>query len=155
VRPGGSESVEIPASEGGRVDCVGSYIVIGRLCRTHLSVTMAWTDVKWLTQADVRRLAQEARTAASLPTEQAPQSASSVDILEAEAGPLVQAVALELRLLSPEGRPRGVSREELARRTREASGGKFPMFSLPTLDRAIRLAWPPRHRKRRAKAHQT
>ena len=112
VRPGESEPVEIPFNEGGRVDCKKSRIVIGGLCTTYLSVTMKWPDVERLAQADVRRLAQaeverlarEASDAATsaAPPKQAPQGASNADILEAEAGPLVKAVALELRRHFPE-----------------------------------------------------
>ena len=46
LRPGESEPVEIPSSEGGKVDCKKSRIVIGRLCTTYLNVTMKWPDVE-------------------------------------------------------------------------------------------------------------
>lgn len=152
VRPGESEPVEIPFNEGGRVDCKKSRIVIGRLCTTYLNVTMKWPDVERLAQADVRRLAQaeverlalEATQSATsaAPPKQAPQGASNADILEAEAGPLVKAVALELRRHFPEGRPRGLTRDKLMQGVHKKSGGKIDVFSPATLDRALALAWP-------------
>jgi hypothetical protein len=76
VRPGESEAVEIPFNEGGRVDCKKSRIVIGRLCTTHLSVTMMWPDVERLAHADFERQLREAETPGSPPLKQAPESAS-------------------------------------------------------------------------------
>jgi hypothetical protein len=113
---------------------------------------MKWVDAKRLAQVDVERLAQEARFAASLPTEQVPQSASNADILEAEAGPLVKAVASELRRHFPEGRPRGLTRDKLMQCVHKKSGGKIAVFSPATLDRAVALAWPRAKRSRAPKA---
>ena len=161
VRPGESEPVEIPFNEGGRVDCKKSRIVIGRLCTTYLSVTMKWTDVERLAQVDVRRLVQadaerlarEASEAASsaAPPKQAPGGASNADILEAEAGPLMRAVASELRRLFPKERP-ALRNDELMERVRKEAGGTLGVFSLRTLERAIALAWPRPKRQRAPKA---
>ena len=78
VRPGESHPVEIPSSEEGEIDCVDSRIGEGVLLTTYQTVTIAWDDVRRLTQPSTR------------------DGASDADILEAEAGPLVKAVALEL-----------------------------------------------------------
>jgi hypothetical protein len=75
VRPGESEPVEIPFNEGGRVDCKKSRIVIGRLCTTHLSVTIKWPDVERLAQADFDRQWRKAEQSGSPTSEQGPQIA--------------------------------------------------------------------------------
>jgi hypothetical protein len=152
VRPGDRGPVEIPATAGGRIDFVASAVGHGALFTTYRNVTLAWADVKRLAQADFERELRKASTPASPPTEQAPQSASSADILEAEAGPLVQAVELELRRHFPEGRPRGLTREKLMLFVHKKSGGKIDVFSLATLDRARELVWPRAKRSRAPKA---
>jgi hypothetical protein len=149
---GESESVEIPLNEGGRVNCKKSCIVIGRLCRMYHDVTVNWVDVKRLTQVDVTRLAEEARMAASFPTEPARQTPSSTDVLEAKVGPLVKTVALELRHHFPEGRWRGLTRDELALYVHKKSEGKIAVISPATLDRAVALAWPRSEPSRAPKA---
>jgi hypothetical protein len=154
VRPGESEPVEIPLNERGRIDCVTSRVVVGRLLTAYHSVTMKWADVKRLTQADVRRLTQEARGAAASatpPPNEAPQAASNADIFEAEAGPLVRALALELRRLFPKGRP-ALRNGELMERVEKEAGDQLGVFSPRTLERAIALAWPRAKRQRALKA---
>jgi hypothetical protein len=152
MRPGDSGPVEIPATEGGRVDFVSSAVGHGALFTTYRNVTVAWADVERLAQADFERELRKASTPASPPTEQAPQSASSADILEAQAGPLVQEVALELLRHFPEGRPRGLTRDKLMQCVHKKSGGKIGVFSPATLDRALLLAWPRAKRSRAPKA---
>jgi hypothetical protein len=77
VRPGDSGPVEIPATEGGRIDFVASAVGHGALFTTYRNVTLAWADVERLAQADFERELRKASTPASPPTEQAPQSTSS------------------------------------------------------------------------------
>jgi hypothetical protein len=155
VRPGENEPVVIPANEG-RIDFAASHVVTGPF-KWFRSVTMAWSDVKRLAQADVEllaqtdiellaqaadeRLAQAARTPASPPTQQAPQSASSgVDTLVAEApvddsSALVIAVASELSRLFPDGRP-AMQLEELLEYVRKTAGERLGHFEKTTLSRA-------------------
>ncbi len=151
LRPGESEPVEIPFNEGGRVDCKKSRIVIGRLCRPHESVTMRWADVERLAQADFERELLKASSPASPPTEQAPQGASNADISDAEAGPLLRAVASELLRLFPKGRP-ALRNDECMERVKKEAVGTLGVFSLRTLERAKALAWPRPKRQRAPKA---
>ena len=74
--------------------------------------------------------------------EQALECDPNADILEAEEGELVKTVALELRRHFPESSPRAMKRKDLVLYVYKESGGKISMFSLATLDRAARLAWP-------------
>jgi hypothetical protein len=156
VRPGETRPVEIPAGESGKLDCVASCIGDG-LFTTYERVTIAWADVEQLAQADVKRLVQEASTRASAPPKQAPQGASNAAILEAKAGRLVKAVALELRRQYPNGRPaRRVS--QLLEDVKEKAGKRLGVFEKRTVERAIPLAWPRAegHRApKAAKARQT
>jgi hypothetical protein len=79
IRPGEREPVEIPSNEGGRLDCVGSRLVLGRLLTLYESVIIKWDDVKRLTQTDVdeqTRVARNEAAAAAPPPKQAPQNAS-------------------------------------------------------------------------------
>jgi hypothetical protein len=154
VPAGKTKAVEISPSERGEIDCSASRIGVGTLLTTYRSVTIAWADVKRLAQADVERLAREAREAATsaAPAKEAPQGASNSDILGAEAGPLVKAVALELRRHFPESRPSGFTRDKLMHYVHEKSEGKIDIFSPATLDRAIELAWPRAKRSRAPKA---
>jgi hypothetical protein len=144
-RRGESEPVEIPFSEDGQIDCAGSCIGEGTLLTTYRTVSIAWVDVKRLAQADVNRLAQEAKETAALdalPMERASQGALDADILEAKAGPLVEEVALALRHEFGERRPRGLIREKLMLWVHQKSEGRIDVFSPATLDRAVALAWP-------------
>jgi hypothetical protein len=136
--PGEPEPVEIPPGEGGKIDCVASRVGEGTLLTTYRSVTIAWDDVKRLAQADVERLAKEAQTPPAPP----PKQARNRPLIAAEAGPLVKAVALELRRHFPEDRPRGLTRDKLMLYVYAQAGGKIDVFSPATLDRAIALAWP-------------
>jgi hypothetical protein len=91
VRAGENEPVEIPFSETGPINCESSRIGDGMFTLWR-DVMMRWEDAKRLTQIDVNRLLQKAQTPPS-----AREGTSNADILEAGAGPLVKAVALELR----------------------------------------------------------
>jgi hypothetical protein len=146
VRAGESEPVEIPFSESGPIDCESSRIGDG-MSTLWREVMMRWEDAKLLTQIDVNRLLQKAQ-----PPPSARKRTSNADILEAEAGPLVKAVALELRRHFPEGRPRGLTRDKLMQCVHKKSGGKIAVFSPATLDRAVALAWPRAKRSRAPKA---
>jgi hypothetical protein len=75
VRPGETEPVEIPAYEGGSLDCEDSCVVIGDLCTTYRSVTLKLADLEWLAQAQdkLERQALHASEAAS----SAPQPAAN------------------------------------------------------------------------------
>jgi hypothetical protein len=146
VRVGEREPSEIPLSETGPIDIETSRIGDGMFTLWR-DVMMRWDDVKRLTQADVNRLLQKARTPPS-----ARGGASNADILEAEAGPLVKAVALELRRHFPEGRPRGLTREKIMLRVCNEAGERTDWFSPATLDRAIALAWPRAKHSRAPKA---
>jgi hypothetical protein len=64
VRPGETEPVEIPADEGGSLDCEDSCVVIGDLCTTYRSVTLKAADLEWLAQAQ-DKLERQARGVAS------------------------------------------------------------------------------------------
>jgi hypothetical protein len=86
VPPGEGEPIEIPPSEGGRVDCKKARIVIGRFCTTFLNVTMKWADVKRLAQADFERQLLEAESPSSPPlksTRSASGSANAPNISSA------------------------------------------------------------------------
>jgi hypothetical protein len=140
VRPGEIGSVEIPANETGKLDCVASLIG-DRLFTAYQAVTIAWGDVEWLAQADVSRAAQDSSTHASPPQNQAPRSASNADIFEARVGRLVKAVALELRRHYPDGRP-APKVSQLMKDVKEKAGKRLGVFEKRTLERAIALAWP-------------
>jgi hypothetical protein len=146
VRVGESEPVEIPFSEIGPIDCESSRIGDGLLTLWR-DVTMRWDDVKRLAQVDVERLLQKTQ---KLPS--ARDGASNADILEAEDGPLVKEVALQLRRLFPEGRPRGMTREQIMLHVCKVLRKRTDWFSPATLDRAIALAWPRAKRSRAPKA---
>jgi hypothetical protein len=147
VRPGESESVEIPSSEGGRIDCIESRVGEGGLFTTYHSVTMKWYDVERLAQADFERLvARETREAAS----SAPQQ-NEIPSDFRESISLTRAVAVKLRQLHPDGPPLGLPRKDLANQVREAAGATIGTFGLTTLDRARALAWP---RPKRGKRQQ-
>ena len=68
-----------------------------------------------------------------------------------EAGPLLRAVASELRRLFPKGRP-ALRNDERMERVKKEAGGTLGVFSLRTLERAIALAWPRAKRQRAPKA---
>jgi hypothetical protein len=146
VRAGESEPVEIPFSETGPIDCEGSRIGDGLLTLWR-DVMMRWEDAKQVAQLDVNRLLQKAQTPPS-----SRDGASNADILEAEAGPLVKAVALVLRRIFHEGRPRGLTRNKIMLRVCKEAGERTDWFSPSTLDRAVALAWPRPKRSRVPKA---
>ena len=150
--PGSHESVEIPASEAGNhwLDCPGSRIFRGRgpgrrrLMDYH-SVQVRKTDVERLVAeaGGNQAAASEAQEADTKPQATAPDAQ--------EAGPLMRAVASELRRLFPKGRP-ALRNDELMERVRKEAGGTLGVFSLRTLERAIALAWPRPKRQRAPKA---
>jgi hypothetical protein len=74
MRPGEPEPVEIPAHEGGSLDCDESWVVIGDLCTTYRGVTLRLADLEWLAQAQdkLERQALQASEGAS----SAPQAAA-------------------------------------------------------------------------------
>ena len=130
IRPGENQPIVIPANEG-RIDFATSRVVTGPFTWFQ-SVTMAWSDVKLLAQADVDRQARETRTV----TKQTQ----------------VSMWAAELRRQFPEGPPAGWTRTKLEREVRKKSGGKLEMISLATLDRARKEAWPRAKSERASKA---
>jgi hypothetical protein len=75
VRPGETEPVEIPAHEGGSLDCEDSCVVIGGLCTTYRSVTLKVADLAWLAQAQ-DKLEQQALQASEAASS-APQAAAN------------------------------------------------------------------------------
>jgi hypothetical protein len=149
VRPGESEPVEIPFNEGGRVDCKKSRISVGRLCATHLSVTMKWSDVERLTQADVavERLLREADAPAPR-DESNPASAQEASKTQATLlPPILQTnrvgkLAQWLRFIYGAEKP-GKTHTEMKADVHKVAGIKFGEFSDSMLKRAILLAWPP------------
>jgi hypothetical protein len=151
VRPGESDPVEIPFSENGTVDCDASRIGEGALLTTYRNVTIAWADVRRLTQIDVKRLAKQAGTPASSPPAQISQSGPNSDITAAKAGPKAKAVALELRRLYPQGRP-PLQINELMRQVQKEAGDRLGVFRRRTFERANALAWPLAKRQRGPKA---
>jgi hypothetical protein len=152
VRPGESDPVEIPFSENGTVDCDASRIGEGALLTAYRNVTIAWANVRRLTQIDVKRLAKQAATTALPPPAQMSQSASKPkDIASAKAGPKVKAVAFELRGLFPQGRP-PLQINELMRRVHKEAGDGLGVLRRRTFERAIALAWPLAKRQRGPKA---
>jgi hypothetical protein len=145
VRAGESgPPVEIPFSETGAIDCESSRIGDGTSTLWG-GVMMRWEHVKRLAQVDVSRLLEKAKTPPS-----AREGASNVDILEAEAGQLVKAVALELRRHFPKAQP-AWTRDKLMQHVHKKSEGAIDVFSPATLDRAIALAWPRAKRQRAPK----
>ena len=68
-----------------------------------------------------------------------------------EAGPILRAVASELRRLFPKGRP-ALRNDECMERVKKEAVGTLGVFSLRTLERAIALAWPRPKRQRAPKA---
>jgi hypothetical protein len=76
VRPGETESVEIPSNEAGKIDCDASRVVDG-LFTTYVSVMMRWADAKRLAPAAVELLVEESTTPASPLPQDEPQSATS------------------------------------------------------------------------------
>jgi hypothetical protein len=186
VRPGENETVEIPSSEHGKINCAASRVVDG-LFTTHLSVVMRWADAKPLApasieaeentapasspphrepqsaasapaaeeplaEADVKRLAQTDANrllAEETQTPSAREGASNADILEAEVGPVVKAVAVELRRIFPKGRP-ALRVDELMVRVKDAAGENLGVFSGRTLERAVALAWAKAGKARQA-----
>jgi hypothetical protein len=151
VRPDESDPVEIPFNENGTVDCDASRVGEGGLLATYRNVTIAWADVRRLTQIDVKRLAKQAATPASPPPAQMSQSAPNSDIAAAKAGPKAKAVALELRRLYPQGRP-PLQINELMRQVQKEAGDRLGVFRRRTFERANALAWPLAKRQRGPKA---
>jgi hypothetical protein len=132
------EVVEIPASEAGRLslDCLRSRLGRPRLWDYH-SVQVRKTDVE-------RLVAEAGGTQAAASKPQEADTRPEATALDAqEAGRLTRAVARWLLHLFPDERPSGLSYKELEKRVRAAAGEKLGAFSLTTLKRAIRLAWPP------------
>ena len=156
VRPGENEPVEIPASERGRIDCATSRVVSG-LFTWFQNVTLRWSEVERLAHVDVEllaqtdiellaqraddeRLAREAGTVASPP----PRQDANTLVAEAEASPLVRALAAQLQNRWPEGRPNKDVDEILTdlREYLRESTPNFSVFQKRTLERAIRIVWP-------------
>jgi hypothetical protein len=115
---GGGELVDIPATEGGKIDCRKSRVVTGRLFTTHEHVITRWADLERLAQ--VRAPASHALNTADVTpaagassppvsealVQQPPQSAARVE----ETPPpwvtqLVKFVAAILLREWPKGRP--------------------------------------------------
>ena len=109
---------------------------------------MRWEDAKQVAQLDVNRLLQKAQTPPS-----SRDGASNADILEAEAGPLVKAVALVLRRIFHEGRPRGLTRNKIMLRVCKEAGERDRLvLAVYAGSCAVALAWPRPKRSRVPKA---
>ena len=151
VPAGESEPVEIP-HEGGTVDCKKSRIVIGRLGTTHLSVTMEWSDVKRLAQADVDWLLREAEAAAPQDDGRAPVAQEAGGKLTAFLPPLIGTskevkIAKWLRYIYGPERPGKTLTEmedDVCETVREAArkpaGKDLGVFKRPTFKRGVKLA---------------